>query len=174
MRPITILVWPVTLLAWAWLSGCAAERTLTITSEPPGAEVWIDNNPVGTTPVQVEFIHYGTRRVTLYMDGYMTWSEPVPIRPPWYARFPIDLVSEVLIPVGWEDDHPLHVTLTAGEEVLSLPTLRSVFDRAEALRRAVTGPRDLPPIVLAEPHDTGVDPEGGAEAEPEGGSDPPR
>lgn len=133
------------LLILAVSSGCAAKRTLTITSDPAGALVRLDDEPVGSTPLEVEFLHYGTRRVTYSMEGFLTRSVLVEVRPPWYARFPLDILSEVVLPVGWRDDHPVHEILSPGSEQMRPPVLRSVLERAEALRRAgPTGPRDMP------------------------------
>jgi len=133
-------------------AGCAAERTLRVTSDPEGAEVWIDGQLAGTTPVTIEFFHYGTRRLVVRRPGYGTATLRVPLEAPWYARFPIDLFSEVLFPVGWEDQHAVHAVLLPGNDVISMPTMRSVLDRAEMLRRAgPDGPGELPPAIPAEP-----------------------
>ncbi len=127
------------------LWGCKAKRTLTITSDPPGALVRLDDEQVGFTPRKVRFDHYGIRRVTLYKAGYSTHSERVDLSPPWYARFPLDLVTEVLLPIGWHDHRALHVQLDPGEVEVGRPALRSVLERANILRRAgPEGPRDLP------------------------------
>jgi hypothetical protein len=132
-------------------AGCAAERTLRVTSDPEGSEVWLDGELCGLTPLDVHFTHYGTRRILLLKEGYGTASLRVELQPPWYARFPVDLVSEVLVPVGWKDHHSVHAVLVQGEDRLSMPTLRSVLDRAEALRRAgPEGPGELPPSVRAD------------------------
>jgi hypothetical protein len=126
-------------------TGCAARRTLTITSEPPGAAVRLDDELVGETPLVLPFEHYGTRRVTFYRAGFLTESFVVEVAPPWYARFPADFLTEVLFPIGWRDDHPVHADLRAGDDVIGRPTLRSVLERAEILRRAgPAGPRRLP------------------------------
>ena len=130
----------------AAVAGCRTERTLLITSEPPGAEVRLDGEAIGATPVQHEFLYYGKRRVTLRCDGHCTHSEEVELKGPWYGRFPFDIVSEVLIPIGWKDRRHLHVELIPGDQVVAPPELRSVLERADALRRAgPEGPRDLPP-----------------------------
>ena len=139
------------LFAGVLAAGCAAERTLRVTSDPEGSEVWIDSELYGVTPVDVRFTYYGTRRIVLRQAGYGTATLRVSLEPPWYARFPIDLFSEVLLPVGWHDHHSVHAVLVPGEDRLSMPTLRSVLDRAEALRRAgPEGPGELPPSVRAE------------------------
>lgn len=135
------------LLALATLAvGCAPERTLVIRSIPAGATVRLDDQKIGVTPLRHPFYHYGTRQVVLYKEGCHTHSERIELVPPWYARFPLDFVSEVLLPFGWHDTRRLEVQLEHGEELVSLPTLRSVFERADILRSAgPDGPRNLPP-----------------------------
>ncbi len=125
-------------------TACQARRTLTVTSQPGGAEVRLDGRHMGTTPVEIEFQHYGTRRVALYLDGYVSHSAVVELRPPWYGRFPFDLLSEVLVPVGWRDGHALHATLEEGQSAISVPQLQSVIERSEELRRA--GPEGPAPV----------------------------
>ena len=136
------------LLALALLSqGCRAHRYLAISSTPPGAEVRLDDEVVGRTPLRVPFEHYGTRRVTYYLAGYRTYTRRIRLRAPWYARFPLDIVSEVLLPFGFTDRRKVHQDLVQGEEVMSLPSLRSVIERADVLRQAgPEGPRDLPDV----------------------------
>lgn len=123
-------------LALATLSACRAQRTLEITSEPSECEVRVDGERVGVTPLSLPFEHYGSRRVSLYRTGYRTYSRTVELTPPWYARFPIDLVSEVLLPLGWRDNHSVHVRMQPGVPVLLEPDLQDILERAEGLRRA--------------------------------------
>ena len=155
----------VALLAACLLLGCRAVRTLEITSEPQGAEVRLDDRKVGFTPIKVPFEHYGVRRVTLRKDGYRAHSEQIVLDCPWYFRFPLDLVTEVLLPIGLEDRRVHHVVLVRGEETLSMPSLRSVIDRANVLRESgPEGPRFLP-----EPRPTVVPTSDEAESTEEGG-----
>ena len=128
-------------------TGCRAKRYLEITSTPPGAEVRLDDTAVGFTPVKVPFEHYGTRRLTYYLPGYRTYSRRIRVRTPWYFRFPLDVVTEVLLPIGLVDRRPVHQDLVQGEEVMSMPSLRSVIDRANVLRQSgPEGPRNLPDV----------------------------
>jgi len=133
------------LVAALALSACAARRELVITSAPEGAEVRIDGEPAGRTPLRVPFDDYGTRSFTFYLDGYVTDSQVVKIRPPWYGYFPFDIVTEVLLPIGWRDRHRIHSDLEPGTGAIPLPDLQSVIDRAMALRHA--GPEGPPPPV---------------------------
>jgi len=157
------------ILGTGLLASCVAERTLRITSNPPGAEVRLEDETVGTTPLELPFIHYGTRRLTLRMPGHRTWSDRIHIAPPWYARFPVDILTEVVFPVGWKHSPGFHVDLESDASVDTGPDLRSVLERADALKRAgPEGPRRLPPIaqpaavVTEEPGGTGVPADGGS------------
>jgi hypothetical protein len=126
--------------------GCAAKRELVVVSDPPGALVRMDENVVGTTPYTTRFDAYGTRRITLYHIGYRTLSSVEEIDPPWYGRFPFDVLSEVLIPVGWHDRHELEFRMVPESGTVTAPDLDTVLKRAEALRLAEpTGPRPVLP-----------------------------
>jgi len=136
------------LLATLLLGACAAERRLIITSDPPGALVRLDDTIVGSTPYEVAFDAYGTRRITLYKQGYRTASKLVPIEAPWYATFPLDIISEVLIPIGWKDIRRVDIALEQDAGPVTRPDLAAVLQRAESLRLAEpSGPRPstIPP-----------------------------
>lgn len=142
----------VALILCATLCGCAAQRELVIDSTPPGALVRLDDMVVGTTPFRTAFEAYGTRRVTLYLDGYRSQSQLIEINPPWYARFPLDVISEVLLPFGWHDRHAVALELVAEDSALSQPDIEPVLQRAESLRLAEpTGPRPLLTPTPAQP-----------------------
>jgi hypothetical protein len=127
------------------LSGCLAQRELVVTSEPPGAEVRIDEEYKGRTPLTLPFTHYGKRRVSLYLEGHIASSEVVSLSPPWYGRFPLDIFSEVLIPVGWHQTVRHHVELEPGTGKIPAPELNLVLERAESLRRHSASGRVEPP-----------------------------
>jgi hypothetical protein len=147
----------IAVLALLGLAACQTERTLRIDSVPQGALVRLDDEILGRTPLVHEFFHYGTRRVTVYLEGYRTSSEQVELKAPWYAYFPIDLVSEIF---SWKDRHHYQVLLEPEIGVVSEVDLQAVLGRAEAFRRATPeGPRfDGPPPVEAV--GTGAPPEG--------------
>jgi hypothetical protein len=134
-------------LAWLACSACVAQRDIVVTSTPPGGKVRLDQRMMpGVTPMTVPFTHYGKRRVTVYLDGYLTYSKRINIKPPWYATFPIDLFTEVLLPIGWHDRRRVHATLEPGEGAILAPDLAGVLQRADTLRRAgPEGPRPISP-----------------------------
>jgi hypothetical protein len=133
-----------TLALAACLAGCQAERLLRITSDPPRAEVRIDGQRYGVTPLEVPFDYYGRRRITLYLDGYHTWSSVIPIEPRWYGYFPVDIFSEVLIPVGWKDVHEIYVELEPGRGLMISLDVQAVLDHAQRLRRSGPEPKPTP------------------------------
>lgn len=133
------------------LGACAPRRSLDIRSAPPGALVRLDDRIVGETPMRYEFDEYGVRRVTLYKDGYRPYTNVVKLRPPWYARFPLDYVSELLLPFGWRDRRQLEVALEEESGEVTLPDLQGVLDRAELFRLAGPDGPQLIDVVPMEP-----------------------
>ena len=133
------------------LVSCQASRTLRVTSEPSQAEVRLDGARVGTTPCEIPFEHYGVRRVAVYLPGFRSYSRSVELSPPWYGQFPFDIVSEVILPLGWSDTHVVHVKLVQGQPVLLEPDLPGVLERADKLRHA--GPEGPAPIRSDESED---------------------
>ncbi|MEZ6194982.1 MAG: PEGA domain-containing protein [Planctomycetota bacterium] len=129
-----------------FLFGCA-ERRLVIETEPPGATVYLDNAPIGTTPLDVEFTYGGLREILILHDvgtegpeGRVTYK-PLLVRQELenfaFDVFPFDVFTS-LVPARIEDRHELRFTLEPAEEI---PLLRAtgdayidaLTDRAESL-----------------------------------------
>ncbi len=140
---------PIILAACA---GCAAQRTLTVASDPPGATLRIDDRVVGQTTYSEPFSDYGTRRITLYKAGYHSRSDVVTLSAPWYAHFPLDVFSEIVFPFGWKDPHTYKLKLEPVKGEVTRPDLTAVLERAQALRLAgPDGPSQLPPRTSIRP-----------------------
>lgn len=104
----------------------------------------LDDTVVGTTPFTTTFEAYGTRRVTVYKEGFRSQTRVVELKPPWYARFPFDVVSEVLLPLGWRDRHDVTMELEPESGTVTMEDVDRVLERAESLRLAEpTGPRPV-------------------------------
>ena len=56
----------------ASMLGCV-KRTISITSDPGGALVWVNDREVGRTPLEIEFLYYGEYDVRVERDG----QEPI-------------------------------------------------------------------------------------------------
>ena len=131
--------------ALALLAGCRAERHLVFESDPPGATVRLDDQIVGQTPLDLRFDHYGVRQLTVYREGFRTYSEEIDVSTPWFSHFPLDLITEVLLPFGWEDIHRYRIDLEPESGRVTDDDLNGVLLRAESLRRAgPSGPAELP------------------------------
>lgn len=103
---------------------------MTVRSNPPGALVYVDDYPIGTTPISHNFTYYGTRKIRLIKDGYETLTVMQPIRPPWYQITPVDFVTENLVPGELCDRRTLTYNLVP-QRVVSPEEL---LGRAEGLR----------------------------------------
>lgn len=117
-------------LAVLTFSGCV-ERIMKIDSDPQGARVFVNDEEIGVTPVQLSFLWYGDYDIMLRKAGYETLKTSCRIDPPWYQYPPIDLVAECLIPGTVRDEHVLPAySLTAAQ----VPPVQEVVERAVELR----------------------------------------
>ena len=84
--------------------GCV-ERRLVITSEPSGALIKLNDEPVGRTPLEVGFTWYGTYDLTLEHEGYKTLQTQRTAEMPWWERPGPDLFAEAipgrLVEIKW-------------------------------------------------------------------------
>jgi len=83
-------------------TGCVRRR-LMVRSNPPGAMVYVDNQPIGKTPCATDFTYYGTREIRLVKAGYETLTVNQPLPAPWYQIPPLDFVSENIVPQKIQD-----------------------------------------------------------------------
>ena len=97
-------------LLFLLLPGCV-ERALVVETAPPGAEVWIDGELVGLSPVRAPFSHYGTREVVVVKGGFATVREVRALDAPWFEHFPIDFAAENLWPATLTDERYFVYTL---------------------------------------------------------------
>jgi hypothetical protein len=134
---LTILV-----VAAVVATGCV-QRRMTIRSSPPGALVYVDDYELGTAPVSHDFVYYGTRNVKLVKDGYETLTVRQPFPVPWYQYFPLDFVTENLLPWEIRDERVVDLAMVPAA---SVPP-DSVVARAEQARRASGS---LPPVTATQ------------------------
>lgn len=115
----------------ALLTGCAT-RTIEITSEPPGALVWLNDVEVGRTPLEADFKHFGDYDVRLKLEGYAPLATHRKCNAPLHEIPPFDLLlagvpNKTL--VQW------HFTLDPLPENTDRPAAeKAVIDRARAFR----------------------------------------
>jgi hypothetical protein len=138
-------------VALVTLSAGCVQRRLLIRTNPPGALVYIDDYEIGTTPVSTDYLYYGTRKIRIVKDGFETLTVEQPVKAPWYEIFPLEFVSENVIPWEIRDERALDYTLVpqviVPQEQLNL---RQVT-RASATAPANVGPAPGSPLPLPAP-----------------------
>lgn len=67
-----------------------------MTSNPPGALVFLNDQEAGRTPLTREFTWYGTYDVQLRKEGYETVDTKTRVIAPWWQWVPFDLPAELL------------------------------------------------------------------------------
>ena len=99
----------IVLAALVALNGCV-RRTITITTEPEGTLVWLNDREVGRTPVEVDFKYYGTYDVRLEHRGYEPMMTSGRANPPWWDNVGLDLFAE-LTPADLESQIEWHYVM---------------------------------------------------------------
>lgn len=110
-------------------AGCV-DRKIVIETDPAGADVWLDGKHLGKTPLSVPFTFYGGREVRIEKEGYQTLRVLHSTNPPPYEYFPVDLVSECIIPFNLHDVKSLRFDLEPVREA----NVKELVERADALR----------------------------------------
>jgi hypothetical protein len=126
-------------------AGCV-ERTMTISTTPDGALVWLNDKEVGRTPVKVPFEWYGDYDVVIRKEGFQTLKTDWKLVAPWYQYPPIDFFAELLTPATIYDEHARHFDLdpvqpTSKEELVA----RALEFRSEATGEVPGGAPTSPP-----------------------------
>lgn len=119
----------VTLVMLVGLIGCV-RRTITISTEPPQARVYLNDREIGRSTVTTDFLWYGDYDVIIRKEGYKTLKTHWEIKPPWYQVLPIDFFAEVLWPGHLHDYHENHFVLEPAE----IPTEEELLGRAMETR----------------------------------------
>jgi hypothetical protein len=109
------------------LAGCV-ERVVYVRSDPPGAAVFLDDQRVGVTPCEIPYTWYGKRELVLELQKHAVVREIITLNPPWWQVFPLDFVTDVLVPFTIRGRSEYAYTLK--------PALTSAQERDEMKRRA--------------------------------------
>ncbi len=136
----------LTLAVCTLLPGCLRRR-LMVRSNPPGAMVYVDNQPVGTTPCATDFVYYGTREIRLVKPGFETLTVNQPIPAPWYEIPPLDFVTENVVPRKIQDYRTVSYNMVP--QVI-VPT-EQLLSRAEGLRQSTLQGTVLPTAATSLP-----------------------
>lgn len=132
MRQITF---PTITFMLVSVVGCV-QRTITVTSEPSGALVHLNDEEVGRTPVTVPFTWYGTYDVRLERQGYAPLWTQAEAAAPWWEYPGPDLFAEAV--PGAKSRIAWHFELekqTPADEV----DTDALIERADELREQARG-----------------------------------
>ena len=134
----------VVFFAWGFVTVGCVERLLQVRSDPPGATVYINGKNAGQTPLDFEFTHYGAVDVILRHEEHLSHRELFPLRPPWYEYFPLDFISELVVPWTIHDNHGVNVTLERGNRELDEDDVAVLRARGKAAQATLssTSPPD--------------------------------
>lgn len=124
------------------LAGCV-KRTILIESDPPGAEVWINEHRIGTAPIAYEFITHGRYKFRLEKTGFREVIARERVMAPVYEWIPLDFIFEILVPLHLEDRHAFRYTLEPlppaermkTDEPVDLKGILAGLDNADPVRR---------------------------------------
>ena len=119
-------------LILASLTGCIQRRFL-VRSQPEGAFVSIDRQPIGLTPLSVPWTYNGTREIQLEKDGYKTIKVQQRVKPKWYETFPVSFVTENFWPREIRDERLMEFQMEPKTQVQG----NLLLDRANDLRMNV-------------------------------------
>lgn len=115
-------------------AGCI-QRSIRVTSDPPGAVVWLNDTEIGRTPTEAEFTFYGDYDVRLELDGYSPVHEMRRTVAPFHEYPGPDLIAEVL-PHKFETVFEWHFDLEQIPERTQSPEQleADLIERARQLR----------------------------------------
>ncbi len=86
------------------LTGCGGvNRRFVVESNVPGAQVFINDRPVGAAPAHSTFEYYGYYKIAVIHPDFQTETQRVHVVAPWYAYPPFDFLVEVVWPFGIND-----------------------------------------------------------------------
>jgi hypothetical protein len=126
-------------LCAAGVGGCL-KRTISITSEPAGALVWLNDVEVGRTPTEVDFTYFGVYDVRLDLAGHEPIITQRDAKAPAHEYPGLDLFAE-MYPGTIETVIRWHFDLAPSPESALAPeqVQEDLLARARRLRVQATG-----------------------------------
>jgi hypothetical protein len=116
-------------------SGCV-DRRFVIESDPPNANVYVNNTLIGATPVDKQFTYYGKYRIVFDHDGNERLIVDEEISTPWYELPLLDFIAENLLPFTIRDIHYIRKPLPPIPNVPPEETLKkanALQEKAKAI-----------------------------------------
>jgi hypothetical protein len=97
-------------------AGCV-ERKLTINTDPAGAQVFLNDEEIGVSPVTASFNWYGDYNITIRKQGCETLQTHRKLQAPWYDLFPFDFLTQILYPGRIVDSYEWSFDLKPQKEI---------------------------------------------------------
>lgn len=91
-------------------AGCV-DRRFVVTSNVPGAQVTVDGDQLGPSPVDARYEYTGKREFRATAPGCEPLVQTVSFPPRWYDYPGLDLFAEVIWPFRIEDVRRVHLEL---------------------------------------------------------------
>jgi len=123
--------------------GCV-DRRFIVTTNVPGAQVYMDDKPVGASPADGRWDYSGYYKFTAVAPGYEPTVQRIRFRPRWYEYPPLDFIAEVLYPFRIEDVREVQLELYPVRPV----NQEALIGDAESLRNRGLS---LPPTQVPDP-----------------------
>jgi len=98
------------------VAGCV-ERKLTINTNPAGAQVFLNDEEIGVSPVTASFNWYGDYNITIRKQGCETLQTHRKLQAPWYDLFPFDFLTQILYPGRIVDSYEWSFDLKPQKEI---------------------------------------------------------
>ncbi len=134
--------------------GCV-DRRFVVTSNVPGAQISVDGEPLGSAPLDSQYVYTGKREFRANAPGYEPLVEMVKFEPRWFDYPGLDLFAEVFWPFRIEDVRRVHLSLEPAKPI----PVDEIKANAENLRaRAATLPPSTIPDFQPTPPRTKLDP----------------
>jgi hypothetical protein len=119
------------------VGGCV-EQTMTITSKPSGALVYLNDDEFGRTPITRPFTYYGTYDVRVEHEGYEGLKTTGVVIAPWWNWVPLDLAAAIL-PLPLKDHQRLHYDLKPASTQPA--DEQALVERAKKLEKELPRPK---------------------------------
>jgi hypothetical protein len=125
-------------------AGCV-DRRFVVESNVPGAQVYVNDAPIGPSPADTAFEYPGHYDFRAVAPGYEPLTVREYIQPRWYDYPGLDFFAEVLWPWRIEDIRRVQLTMTPARQI----NTQELLGAAENLRARGQA---LPPSSVPDPN----------------------
>ncbi|CAN5208512.1 PEGA domain-containing protein [soil metagenome] len=125
-------------IGFAALSTGCVERRFVVETNVPGAQIYVNDVPVGPSPADARWDYAGKYNFRVIAQGYEPLNQIEKVKAKWYDYPPLDFVFETLWPFHIEDVRRFHFDLVPTTQIRT----DELLDAANDLRNQAS---QLPP-----------------------------